>query len=340
MQTESRHIRVVQKQVQAILDKRSDVLSEQKTLQILNKIRMGNLEDDDLDLANCLELAEGFDNISSVLGLEEKDYSSQLAHLRRVVERKMLFQVALEIDNAELEFFSQISLYFFDRQKMGALFDLFDQKFLRFNVRRLKISSSDSTNNLKILKTLLEDLGFVLETHAGQQKGASGILPELNGKPMHEGFVKVLKQWDRKTMDLYLSHFFQTNVKHFLSNVLESPNIKSDRIQQQFFLLNLKNFHEVFLEFDSKVQKSANLDSIVQERFLELRRQAVDDYYEGYFGVEDLYVKNTGLIYTQLMKQTLEKELGKVTQETDYLPEDPFVFEKTEQKFAIEFAQR
>jgi hypothetical protein len=340
MKEDSRHIRLLQREVQDILDSRKEVLSEQKTIKILNKIRLGNLQEEDLDLDNCLELAYGFDNISSILGLEERDYTTQLDHLKNVMENKILKEISQEIDMGELSFFRKISSYFFKEEKIKKLFQLFDRKFLRFYVPRYKISSSDTTNNLKILKTCFEDLILILETNLIQRNETGGIIPEMNGKALPLGLVKMLKLWDRKIMDSYLEHFFQVNIKYFLSQVLESTSIKTDRSQQHFFLTNLKNFHILFEEFDEKIDKNINLDSITKEKALELRKRVSDDYYEGYFGVEDLYVKNTGLIYTQLMRQNLQKELNKVKASIQTLKENPFVLEKTANQFEETYSKR
>lgn len=340
MREESRQIRAIQREVQDILHSRSEILSQSKRAKMLNKIRMGGLKQEDLDLDTCLELAESFGQIKSVLGLEESDFTKQLEQQAQVIRQILLGRVSHEIDSSRLEYFRRISEYFLREHRMETLFKLFDRKCLRFDLAQLTVSISDTANNTKALRMCLEDLVLILETSAVQRQDSGGILPERNGQQLPTGLVRVLAEWDRQTMEVYLEHFFSANVKSFLAKVLESSNVKNDRSQQHFFVVNLKNFHEVFAEFDSSVEQSLSLDSIEKEKCAELRKRVSEDYYEGYFAVEQLYVKNTGLIYTKLMKQNLERELEKIAQVWEKLGEDGFVLEQTSPAFEQRFAKR
>lgn len=339
MQQDSRHIRLTQKEVQNVLQSRTQVMSQKNTIDILSKIRLGNIQETDLTIKSCLELAGNLDNISSILKLEERDYSKQLEHLRKIVQNKMLDQANTELDLKELEYFQEICIYFFSQEKHNHIFELFDKKFLRFNIKTMRNSSSDTSNNIKILKTTLDDLILILEANAVQRSQQMGAIPEMEGNPLDQSMLQVLKLWDRKIMDQYMTHFFE-NIKIFLTRVLESSSVKSDRIQQHFFLVNFKNFHQLFLDFDRDIQKNQGLDSIVKEKGIELRKRVADDYYEGYFGVEDLYVKNTGLIYTQLMRQTLQKELDAIHVEQGILKEDGFLMEISNKQIEEMFLEK
>ena len=339
MKQDSRHIRLTQKEVKQVLNSRAQVLSEKNTMSILSKIRLGSLQETDLSIERCLELAGNLDHISSILKLEERDYSQQLQHLERVVQSKMLSRANEELETKKLEFFEEICAYFFSQEKHNKIFKLFDRKFLRLNIQTMRNSNSDASNNIKILKTTLEDLILILEANAAQRSEQMGIIPEMGGRPLDSGMLEILRLWDRKVMDFYIHHFFE-NVKTFLTRVLESSSVKSDRIQQHFFLINLKNFHQLFQDFDRDIQTNKGLDSIVKEKAVDLRKRVADDYYEGYFGVEDLYVKNTGLIYTQLMRQTLQKELDAIQEEEGQLPEDGFVLQGTETQIRKHFSER
>ena len=330
MNEDSRQIRLAQRQVEELLSRRSEILLQKTVLDVASQIQTGTLELEHLDPTQTLELAESLDQVANQLSLSNRDYSEELQSVRRSLEIKILKQIREEIKNNTPLLFDRSIKYFRSQNSFFHLFRVFDNSLIQTPLHRMRQANSKPQRNRHLLNGAFEDFLAILELSAALEGKPDTAPPsELVGKHATSS-SSLVGRWGRDLTEKYCRHFFKEVLKRFLGVVLENANVKNDRTKQQHFLENLLGFDSLFKNFEKDIKAGKYIDAVMKEAGVQELREVIDDYYEMYFGVEDRYIKNISLIYSQLMQQELKNHIKAIGFDKKDLGKDDFLILFTE----------